>query len=276
MGVYIEPYPGNGMFKSFTKTWHSKPYPQISPTRPELGAAGKVVFITGGGTGIGKATAIAFAQAGAKAVAIFGRRVDRLKSAAEDIRNASPEGTTIVVFESVDLSQRAAVDAAFASAVNQVGGAKIDVFISNAGILPPPGPVAGYDEKDFYKGLELNMGSAFNAIGAMLPLLAPKATVLNITSGIAHIDVVPDVWVYAATKAANTKMFDYLQAENPDLRVINVQPGVVTTELNSGAGIAGQDESKQITFDFLSLRISSLLFRKGKSSVVVPVADPAF
>ncbi|RMZ83010.1 hypothetical protein DV737_g1768, partial [Chaetothyriales sp. CBS 132003] len=239
---YIEPYPGNGMFKSFTKTWHNKPYPQISPGRPELSAAGKIVFITGGGTGIGKATAIAFAQAGAKAIAIFGRRVDRLKSAAEEIRNANPKGTTSVVFEAVNLSQRAAVDTAFASAVDKVGRAKVDVFISNAAILPTAGPVAPYEEKDLYKGLELNIGSAFNAIGAVFPLLAPGAKVLNISSGIGHIDVVPGLWLYAMTKAATTKMFDYFQAENPDLHVFNVQPGVVTTELNSGSGFDGQDD----------------------------------
>lgn len=259
MGVYIEPYQGNEFFKSFTKTWHVKPYPQISPDRPELSASGKVVFITGGGTGIGKATAIAFAQAGAKAIAIFGRRVDRLTSAAEEIRKANPTGSTLVVFESVDLSKRAAVDGAFSGALDQIRRAagdssnsssatttlKIDVFVSNAGILTKPGTVAGYNEADFHQGLEMNSGSAFNTVQAMMPLLAGDATVLNISSGIAHIDPVPDLWLYAATKIANAKMFDYLQAENPDLRIINVQPGVVTSELNSGSGFAGQDEGKR-------------------------------
>ncbi|KIX06947.1 uncharacterized protein Z518_04923 [Rhinocladiella mackenziei CBS 650.93] len=262
MGSYPEPYPGNGMFKSFTKTWHSKSYPQISPTRPELGATGKVVFITGGGSGIGKATAIAFAQAGAKAIAIFGRRVERLKSAAEEIRNANPQGTTTVVFEGVDLSQRAAVDAAFASAAQQAGGAQIDVFVSNAGILPTVGPVTSYDEKDFRHGVELSMLAAFNAIQAVLPLLAPKAKVLDVTSGIAHINAVPGVWVYAVVKAANTKMFDYLQAENPDLHVFNVQPGVVTTEINTV--MEGQDDVELPAHFHVWLASPEAEFLKGK------------
>lgn len=248
MGRYIiEPYEGNGWFKSFTKTYHSKPYAQISPTRPELAATGKVVFITGGGSGIGKATALAFAQAGARAIAIFGRRVDRLKAAAEEIRQANPKGTTDVVFEGVDLSQRAAVDAAFASALKQIdgsGAAKIDVFISNASIMPKTGPVAGYDEGEFNRGLQLTMGSAFNTVEAMMPLLAPGAKVFNISSGIGHVEPLKDVWLYAATKAANIKMFDYLQSENPDLHVVNVQPGVVVTELSSESGYDGQDESE--------------------------------
>jgi NAD(P)-dependent dehydrogenase (short-subunit alcohol dehydrogenase family) len=263
MASYMEPYPGNEWFKSFTKTWHNKPYPQISPTRPGLEVIGKVVFITGGGSGIGKATAIAFAQAGAKAIAIFGRRVERLKSAADEIRKAGLSDTR-VVFEGVDLTQRAAVDAAFSSAVKQVDRAKIDIFISNAGILTPPGTVGGYDEKEFYKGIELIMGSAFNAIGMALPLLAPKAKVFNISSAIAHTDFVPDVWLYSATKAANIKMFDYLQIENPDLHVVNVQPGVVATEINPG--VEGQDESKQSSFCFSRFRDILLLFGIGNSN----------
>lgn len=250
MGVISEPYRGNDFFKSFTKTWHIKPYPQISPERPELSAAGKIVFITGGGTGIGKATAIAFAQAGAKGIAIFGRRIERLRSAADEIRKANPAGTTQVVFESVDLSKRAAVDAGFASALEQLGGngngnsTKIDVLVSNAGMMPKIGPVTGYDEAEFHKGLEMNSGSSFNTVQAMMPLLAADATVLNISSGIAHIEPVPQIWLYAATKLANAKMFDYLQSEHPNLRIINVQPGVVTSELNMESGFPGQDDGK--------------------------------
>ena len=121
MVSYDGPHRGNEMFKSFTRTWHSQSYPEISPSRPELSAAGKFVFITGGGSGIGKATAIAFAQAGAKAIAIFGRRVGNLQLAAEEIRKANPAGTTTIITESVDISQRSALETAFASARNKAG-----------------------------------------------------------------------------------------------------------------------------------------------------------
>ncbi|EXJ89217.1 hypothetical protein A1O3_02283 [Capronia epimyces CBS 606.96] len=266
MGSNAKLYPGNQFFKSFTKTWHNKSYPQISPARPELGTPGRVVFITGGGSGIGKATAIAFAQAGAKVVVIFGRRVDRLRSAAEEIRKANPNGTTSVIFEGVDLSQRVAVDAAFANAVKQAGGAKIDVFIHNAGILQTLGPVAGYDEKEYRTGLELNMMGAFNTVQAMLPLLAPKAKVFNVSSCIAHVLPMPGSWAYAATKAANTKMFDYLQAENPDFHIVNVQPGVVDTDINAGTEAAGvgQDDVELPAHFHVWLASREAEFLKGK------------
>lgn len=70
-------------FVSFTQTWHNKPYDYISPDRQELSMAGQNVVVVGGGTGIGKATAIAFAQAGAASVSILGRHVDRVHGAAQ-------------------------------------------------------------------------------------------------------------------------------------------------------------------------------------------------
>ncbi|KAF1960306.1 putative short-chain dehydrogenase [Byssothecium circinans] len=233
MGSSAELYPGDKYFKSFTKTWHNKPYPQISPLLPELRATDSVVFITGGGTGIGKATAIAFAQAGAKVIAIFGRRIDKLQAAAEEIRKANPNGTTTVIFEAVDLSQGAAVDAAFADAIKKAGEAQIDIFIHNAGILQTHGVVAGYDYDEFRNGLDLNMVGAFNTVQAMLPLLAHEAKVFNISSSIAHVSLMPRCWAYAASKMANIKMFDYLQAENSNLHVVNVHPGVVNTDINA-------------------------------------------
>lgn len=244
MTNYTGPYPGNDFFKSFTKTWHTKPSPSVSPSRPELSAAGKVIFITGGGSGIGKATAIAFAQASAKAIAIFGRRPELLQSAAEEIRKASPNNTTTVVTESVDISHRAALEVAFADALKRAGGAKIDVFVSSAGSLKPPNTIAKYSEQDFRDAIDTNLIGTFNGLQVVLPLLAHDAKVLNISSGIGHVNPLPGYWAYATLKLGITKMFDYLQFENPNISVFNVQPGVVTTELNSVSGFPGQDDRK--------------------------------
>lgn len=230
------------MWTSFTKTWHEKPYAQISPTRPELSAAGKIVFVTGGGTGIGKATATAFAQAGAKGIAIFGRRLNRLESAAEEIRKASPKGNVAVAVQSVDLSQRSAVETAFAEALKELHATKVDVFISNAFAMPAFGTFADCDPTDFLKGLELNIFGAFNALQTVLPKLTTTATVIDVSSGIGHIGALPGVWAYAAQKGANIKMFEYLQSEHPHLRVLSVQPGVIETELNQITGQPGQDD----------------------------------
>ncbi|KAJ4983982.1 short chain dehydrogenase reductase family protein [Stagonosporopsis vannaccii] len=241
MTTYEGPYRGNDMFKSFTQTWHSSPYPSISPSRPELSAAGKVIFITGGGSGIGKATALAFAQAGAKAIAIFGRRVANLESAAVEISAANPSGTTAVIVEGVDITQRSSLNAAFKRASTKAGG-KVDVLVSNAGTLKPPTPLLTYGEPELRESIEANLVGSFNVVQTVAPLLAPNAKILNISSGIAHIAPWKGFWAYAALKAAVVRMFDFLQVENPGLGVFNVQPGVVTTELNEISGNQGQDD----------------------------------
>ncbi|KAL7917674.1 hypothetical protein ACQKWADRAFT_317164 [Trichoderma austrokoningii] len=212
------------------------------PCRPELSASGKIVFITGGGSGIGKATAIAFAEAGARVIAIFGRRIEKLQLAAEEISRANPQGTTTVVIEGADVSQRQALETAFASALQKADGGKIDIFVNNAGFLNPPTPLANHSEKEMRDSIEGNIIGSFNAIQAMVPLLAPKAKVLNISSGIAHIDPLPGFWPYASFKLAIVKMFDFLQAEHPKLSVFNVQPGVVATDLSEVSGFPGQDD----------------------------------
>jgi len=233
-------------FFSFTKTWHSKPYPFISPTRQELSASGKNVIVTGGGTGIGKATAIAFAQAGAASVAILGRRLDRLQTAAAEITSAGP--ATRVLFEICDMSNRAAVDIALQNITDKVG--KVNVFVSNAGILPTLGKVVGYDESEFRRGFELNVMGAFNAVQSFAQVAAPGAKIFNISSGIAHwapATTFP-VFNYGVNKAAIVKLFDYFQAENPELHVVHVHPGVVSTEINADSEVKGQDERMSTPF----------------------------
>jgi NAD(P)-dependent dehydrogenase (short-subunit alcohol dehydrogenase family) len=229
-------------FVPFTKSWHSEPYPFISPTRPELSAAGKNVVVTGGGTGIGKATAIAFAQAGAKSVAIVGRRLDRLETAAEEIKQAAAAAasdsttarTTQVLLETGDVTQLASIESALTKIVKKVG--KIDIFASNAGVLPEEAPVFGYSETELRKSLEINVMGTFNSLQAFLPLAASSgAKLFNMSSGIGHwapLPEVPGVFGYAAAKAAAVKIVDYFASENPDIHVVNIMPGIIATEIN--------------------------------------------
>ncbi|KAJ4259542.1 hypothetical protein NW762_007471 [Fusarium torreyae] len=207
-------------YVSFTKTWHNKPYASISPKRPELSAAGKFVVITGGGTGIGKSTAIAFAQAGAKTIAIIGRRLEKLEIAASEIAASASGGNTEVIFESADISQRASLDTAVTSLIKKAGGAKVDILVSNAGVSTDIGTVIGFDEGEFRRGLELNVIGAFNTLQSFAPVLASNAYIFNTSSGMAHIKPVPAFWAYSAMKATVIKLFEYIQDEHPEFGAI--------------------------------------------------------
>ena len=232
-------------YASFTKTWHDKPYPAIDPTQPQLSVQGKFVVITGGATGIGKAMAVAFAQAGAKTIGILSRRLEKLEIAAAEISKEASAVDAKVVFESADIRKRASLDTAVVSLVKKAGGAKIDILVHSAGALQDRGPVKGYSESQFRDALELNVVGAFNAVQSFAPFLATNAHLYNISSGMAHIKPIwIEDWSYAASKAAIVKMFDYLQAQQPEWHVVQIQPGVVSTEINARFNVVGQDPRK--------------------------------
>jgi len=227
-------------FVSYTKTWHNRPYPAIEPTRPELSAAGKNVVVTGGGTGIGKSIAIAFAQAGAASVSTLGRRKDRLVTSSAAITAAVTDKKTLVLYEVADLTKAAEVQQALKSITERVG--EINIFVSNAGVLPTPGPVSTLEPEAFEYGFNLNVRTTLNAVQAFIPLAAPNAVLINVSTGIAHFAPIPGMSAYASSKAMNTKLIDYVAAENPQLHVINLQPGVVDTEINVDTSMKGQDD----------------------------------
>ncbi|OHW99710.1 short chain dehydrogenase reductase family protein [Colletotrichum incanum] len=219
---------GGRIFVSFTKTYHHEPYDLISSTRPELSAAGKNVVITGGGTGIGKAIAISFAQAGAQSISILGRRLDRLENAAAEIRNSSGN-TPLIIYKKTDLSVPKDVQGAFETIVQRSG--KIDILVSNAGYFPKVSSVKDTDPEDYTQGFELNVLTALNVLKAFVPNAAFDAILLNISTSLAHANPMPGISGYSVTKAANLKMVDFFAVENPQIHVVNVQPGVVDTEL---------------------------------------------
>ncbi|KAF2097366.1 NAD(P)-binding protein [Rhizodiscina lignyota] len=225
------------------KGYHHKAYPRIDPTRPELSAAGKNVVITGGSAGIGTEVAIAFAKAGASSVSILGRNEDRLKACAETIKAARSNADTKVSYYVADLNKRGDLDRSMDSIVASAG--KISVFVSNAGELGPTGALASLNVDQFMSTFDSNVRGALNAVQAFLPRASKDAILINMSTGVAHIAPRPQMAVissYAASKAANLKMMDWLAAENPDIFVVNVSPGIVATDMNVKSGVTPQDE----------------------------------
>jgi NAD(P)-dependent dehydrogenase (short-subunit alcohol dehydrogenase family) len=223
------------MAPSFTKTHHSKPDPSISPTRPELSARGRNVVMTGGGTGIGRAIGVAFAQAGAKSVSIVGRRLEKLKEGAEVI-SAAVTTDTEVIFKVAGIRKPDELSAALESIVAKVG--KIDVFVSNAGSVQPR-KILGYDPAKLRQGFETNVVGTLNSINAFMPYAGPEPILLNTSSGLVHTSPLPMAGAYSATKGAGTKLVDYFAAENSNVHVVNVNPGFVPTDFNGYHAAAG-------------------------------------
>jgi NAD(P)-dependent dehydrogenase (short-subunit alcohol dehydrogenase family) len=223
------------------KTWHSTSYPAIDPSRSELNAKGKTVVVSGGGSGIGAAIVKAFAAAGAAQIAIFGRRQNVLEAAKAEIEKEYP--STHISTSTADVTKATDVDAAFDQIASEFG--KIDVFVSNSGFLSTPNTIASSDFDDWWTSMETNVKGSFLVSRAFLRHAAKDAYLLNISTAIGHMPALPmGISAYAASKAAAIKLFEYIAVENPGIHVVNVQPGIVESDVNRKSGFPGMDNGK--------------------------------
>jgi len=217
---------------TFTKEWHNASYAAINPTNPALSVAGKNVVVTGGGYGIGAATAKAFAQAGADHIVITGRKSGPLVDTKADIEKSTNAKVTVFV---ADVTDVAAINKAFETIHSSIG--KIDILISNAGYLSKPTAFKDANVDDWWAGFEINVKGTLIVAQAFLKYCSDNATFIGLNTSLAHIGVYPGFSGYSASKTAAARTLDFMQGENPNVRVISVQPGVVATDMNKKSGI---------------------------------------
>lgn len=228
-------------FPSLTKIWHSEAYPAISPSRPELSTPGKVIAITGGGGSIGGAIALAFAQAGAKGIAIIGRRDGPLQETRKKVES-EVSGTHIITVNG-DLSNAQSMKEALQIASKQLG--PIDVLVANAGFLPHMGRIADADPDEWWTGFETNTKGAFNTCRALLPVAASGCLLIDISTCVVHMPAMITASGYVSSKLAGTKVYETFAAENLDkIQVIHIHPRVVHSELNVKSGVVAADNGE--------------------------------
>ncbi|WP_147132502.1 SDR family oxidoreductase [Nocardia ninae] len=197
---------------------------------------GRVAVVTGASSGIGAATAQRLAADGAK-VALLGRRKDRLEKLAAEI------GGEVLAVEADVAVQQSILDAA---ATVRAAFGPVDLVVANAGVmLPAPFESAHTDEWDQMVATNIN-GLLYTGRAFIDDLLAAagkgeRADLVHVGSVGGHM-VFPNYGVYDATKAAVAHLTRNLRAEfGPrGVRVKNVEPGFVTTEL--GAGMRDEDQ----------------------------------
>ena len=188
------------------------------------GVKGKVVAITGASSGIGEATAVALAKAGARVV-MGARRTDRLERIAEAI--AAKGGS--VCFRALDVTRRDDVAAFMGFATAEFG--RLDVLVNNAGVMPLSRLDAlKVDEWD--RMVDVNVKGVLYGIAAALPIMQAQGAgqIVNVSSIGGH-RVSPTAAVYCATKFAVHAISDGLRQEMDSVRVTVISPGVTTSEL---------------------------------------------
>ena len=191
---------------------------------------GKKVIITGASSGIGRATAERFLSEGAS-VALVGRREGALEDIAS--RTASGEKAFIIA---ADLSDERQSERCIAQALEMMGG--LDVMVNAAGILKAgrieDTTLEGWDEM-----MNLNLRSVFHLMKLAVPHLErSRGNIVNVSS-VTGPRSFPGVLAYCVSKAAVDQLTRCaaLELAAKGIRVNEVNPGVVVTELHRAGGM---------------------------------------
>jgi NAD(P)-dependent dehydrogenase (short-subunit alcohol dehydrogenase family) len=188
----------------------------------------RVALVTGGGTGIGRATALALAADGV-AVVLAGRRPDPLDAVAAEVEAAGGQAVAV----SGDLSVPEGADAAVRAAVDAFGG--LHVVVNNAGVIRRNVRLHEVDVERWDEQIALNLRGPFLVLRAALPvLLAAEGdrAVVNVSSTLA-VKALPGVGPYSAAKAGLISLTLSLAVEYgaDGIRANAVLPAVVRTPL---------------------------------------------
>ncbi|MXP10140.1 SDR family oxidoreductase [Pseudoblastomonas halimionae] len=198
----------------------------------------KAIFITGGGSGIGRATAIKFGQEG-----WFVGLGDVDMDAMRETEKLLPGGYHYS--HQFDVRDREGWDKALASFKAAAGG-RIDVLFNNAGV-PLGGPLAENSTEEVERCIDINLKGVFHGAMATYPYLkesAPGSALIN-TASAAGIWGTGGAAVYSATKFGVRGMSESLDAEwTPDgIKVAAIMPSFIETPLLDHAPNRGSNES---------------------------------
>jgi NAD(P)-dependent dehydrogenase (short-subunit alcohol dehydrogenase family) len=186
-------------------------------------AGGRVVLVTGGGRGIGRAVALVFA-AQRERVAVMARTETELAATLRAIESAGGEGLAV----KADVTDYQAVVRAHAEVASALG--PVEVLVNNAGAGGPIGALWELDAGDWWQTVEVNLGGTFNCTRAVLPSMIERGTgrIVNIASH-AGAHRWPFVSPYAVAKGAVIKLTENLAAETRGhgVSVFAIHPGTV-------------------------------------------------
>lgn len=222
---------------SYTKLMHSATYPAIDPTSPALSSSGKVVLITGGSGGIGRAAALSFAASGPKSLVLLGRRSDALEETAQLVR--SRHAGLAVETHQVDLCDAPGLRAVFDSVASKSGG--VDVVVHSAGVLAPVVPLLDADPATFLDGYKTTVvGSLALAQAFVLAnnkcgrhdAQGDKPVFINLTTAGILFPPFRGMGAYVSSKMAAVKLLESFAAENPQVRFHHVHPGFLDTAMS--------------------------------------------
>lgn len=192
----------------------------------------KVAVITGASSGIGRASALAFAREGANVVAV-GRNENELNSLRDESRNLAGS----VRPHLADVTENSQMDRLISETADQFGG--IDVLVNSAGIIAN-GSIETTTIDEWDKMMNINLRSLFQLMQRCVPHLeARKGNIVNVSS-VTGTRAFPNVLAYCVSKAGTDQLTrcSALELAPKGIRVNAVNPGVVISNLHRRGGMS--------------------------------------
>ncbi|EPS96281.1 NAD-binding protein [Fomitopsis schrenkii] len=200
----------------------------------------KSVLVTGGGRGIGKAIAHAFALAGASDVVITARSLPELEATREEILSEpqlSGSRAPKILVQVTDVTSEESVKALFDRLDQE--GVEIDVLVNNAGYAEKSGPIHESDPTEWWRTWEANIKGTYLPTHSLLKKIfsthavAPNPVTIICTSSIGSLTKNYDFSAYQPSKAAINRFVEFLNGGYGDkgVRAFSYHPGGVMTKL---------------------------------------------
>ncbi|WP_329485986.1 glucose 1-dehydrogenase [Kitasatospora sp. NBC_01246] len=208
--------------------------------------ADKSVLVTGGGTGIGRGIALAFAREGAR-VAVAGRTEGPL---AETVRLIEEEGGKAVALVG-DVADGADAARLVRETVARLGA--LDIAVNNAGILGAVAPIADLAEEDWQRVVDTNLTGTWLAMKHEIAHMRTQGggAIVNIASNLGVHMRLPGLGAYAVTKAAVSALTRSAARDHitEGVRINSVSPGPVETPMSSRPGESAADKADRMKSD---------------------------
>lgn len=248
---------------SITPTWHNTTYPALNPTQPHLSVSGKAILITGGGRGIGAEAARSFASAGAAYITLTGRTLSTLEATKTSLERDFPQ--TQILVAAGDVTDAASMESAFAALSQANGGHGVDICIHNAGYLAAPERLADADTADWWACFSTNVLGSFVVARAFLKHMnaaAERPVFVGLSSAVVALPPWPKYTGYHISKFAQSRFLEALAVEESGIRVMQVHPGAVETDMGKKSFEGGVE----LPIDDISLPANFLLWSVSSSA----------
>lgn len=200
---------------------------------------GKIAYITGAGSGIGRAAALELAREGVH-IGLIARTESKLDEVAKEARAQGIEAQYAVA----DISDAKEVDQAVNQLETKLGSA--DILINNAAMMPH-GAFMKMDPQEWKHTIEVNVFGTYHVTHAVLPQMIQKNSgdIINISSS-NGLKADPGSSAYSASKFAVQGMSEALMQEvrRNNIRVFTLNPSYVASERASGGNPDKQDKEK--------------------------------